>query len=213
LTAFGYFASSFALLRYPNIDPQLLPNFLSPWARVIGFATVAVLLAVAWRTRASRPEFLFAVFWLFAWVGPLYFFPIRNDAIAERHFYPVLWGVAFPVAIVWARWMGRGPAQRHIGAVIATCVAVALFAVTLTRNADYRSEVALWEAARRGAPEKLRVLNNLGVVYMEAGRWEDARTTLERAALIGPDDERIRANLNDARRGRFHPEGWEPMSD
>jgi hypothetical protein len=213
IAALGYFASSFALLRYPSIDPQVVPHLLSLEARATCLAVAAALLALAWRMRTPRPELLFAALWLLAWTGPIYLFPIRYDAIAERHFYPVIWGAAFPLAITWARWMRRGRAQFHIAAAIAACVAAAMFTVTATRNADYRSEVALWEAARRGAPEKLRVLNNLGVAYMEAGRWQDARTALERAATIAPDDERVRGNLSDARRGRLPAGGWEPMSD
>lgn len=80
-------------------------------------------------------------------------------------------------------------------AVALTC----LFTVTEVRNADYRSEVALWEAALRGSPDKSRVLNNLGVAYMEAGRWDPAVAVLTRAEALEPYDPQVRWNLRAAR--------------
>lgn len=208
LAALAYFASGFALLRYPNIDPQVAPGLLSPEARVAGTAIVAAIVVLAWRRRKARPELLFALLWSAAWLVPLYAFPVRHDAVAERHVYSVLWGVAFALGLAWARWM-RDPGPFRVAARASAALALAaLVTVTLVRNADYRSEVALWEAASRGAPEKLRVLNNLGVVYMEAGRWDDARRVLERAAALDPYDERVRENLLSARERRIEPLGW-----
>ncbi len=65
--------------------------------------------------------------------------------------------------------------------------------------------MTLWEAAARGAPDKLRVLNNLGVAYMEAGRWEDAEHVLARAVALDPGHERARINLEAARRREPDP--------
>jgi Flp pilus assembly protein TadD len=70
--------------------------------------------------------------------------------------------------------------------------------VTAVRSADYRSEVALWEAARRSAPQKVRVLSNLGVTYLDAKRWDEARAVLSEAASLAPNDEIILGNLYDA---------------
>ena len=71
--------------------------------------------------------------------------------------------------------------------------------VTLTRNADYRTENALWEATARHSPGKTRVLNNLGAAYLQAGRWADAEVVLQEAVEPDPGHARAVENLRQAR--------------
>ncbi len=191
--ALRYFAEGLLLLRYPAIDPD--PAFwglLSPASR---FATTAIALALgvlAWRTRQTRPWRLFAWGWIALWLVPLYLVPVRHDALAERHFYPALWAAA----LVFAAEVATRRSRMASWTVAAAVAALAL--VTAVRSADYRSEVALWEAARRSAPQKVRVLNNLGVAYLEARRWHEARAVLREAQALAPDDEAVKANLYEA---------------
>jgi Flp pilus assembly protein TadD len=98
---------------------------------------------------------------------------------------------------------GSGRVRQVLASLTTACVGAVLLIVTVTRNADYRSEVSLWEATSRGSPEKLRVLNNLGVAYMEAGRWDDAQSVFRRAIDIDPGYERARRNLDRAERRRL----------
>ncbi|MCZ8103193.1 MAG: tetratricopeptide repeat protein [Burkholderiaceae bacterium] len=191
--ALRYFAESLLLLRYPHIDPG--PIAITPIARVGVLSGLAALLVLAWRVRASRPHLLFGLLWTALWLVPIYALPIRHDAIAERHFYPAIWGVAFPLAVEIARRAPWPPAAR----IALGLAALALVAVGATRLADYRSETALWEAAQRQTPTRLRVLNNLGVAYMEARRWDEAIATFERAVALHPDDALVGANLLRAR--------------
>jgi tetratricopeptide (TPR) repeat protein len=188
-TALRYFSESLLLLRYPHIDPG--PIAITPIARATVLAGLVALGLLAWRTRDTHAHLSFGLLWTALWLVPIYALPIRHDAIAERHFYPALWGVAFPLAVEIARRAPLAAAAR-----VALGVAVlALVAVSATRLTDYRSETALWEAAQRQTPARLRVLNNLGVAYMEARRWDEAIATLESAVALHPDDALARANL------------------
>jgi tetratricopeptide (TPR) repeat protein len=81
---------------------------------------------------------------------------------------------------------------------------VAAAAMAAVRNLDYRSEVALWEAAHRANPDKLRPLVNLGNAYIEAGRWDEASRVLERALALAPDEPRVQRNLDRAARRSPH---------
>ncbi len=188
-TALRYFAESLLLLRYPHIDPG--PIAITPIARAGVLAGLIALGVLAWRARASRAHLLFGLIWTALWLVPVYALPIRHDAIAERHFYPALWGVAFPLAVEIAR-RAPLPLAARVAVGLAT---LALIAVSATRLADYRSETALWEAAQRQTPTRPRVLNNLGVAYMEARRWDEAIATFEHAIALHPDDALIRENL------------------
>lgn len=192
-TALRYFAESLLLLRYPHIDPG--PIAITPIARAGVLAGLFALGALAWRFRATRAHLLFGLVWTALWLLPVYALPIRHDAIAERHFYPALWGVAFPLAVAIAR---RSPLSASARAAFGLAT-LALIAVSATRLADYRDETALWEAAQRQTPTRPRVLNNLGVAYMEARRWDEAVATLEYAIALHPDDALIRDNLLRAR--------------
>lgn len=196
LTALRYFAEAFLLLRRPNIDPAVDAADPSLLARATLGLAIAGLAWLAWRHRARRPAGLLGCCWVLAWLLPLYVLPVRHDAIAERHLYPAIWGAALPIAFALGQRL-RGAAGTRARAGLAITLAVLALA-TFARNADYRSEIALWEAARAEAPDKPRVLNNLGVAYLEAGRWADARTVLVHALEQAPGDSTVHRNLHAA---------------
>lgn len=211
--ALHYLASGLALLRYPTIDPDVSPALLSSADRLLAAGGLAAVTVAAWVTRRTRPHFLFCLAWVLVWLAPLYALPVRYDAVAERHFYPAIWGVAFGICLEASRGWSTGSAlRRSAQAAAAIAAGLALSIVTLTRNADYRSEVALWEAAQRSAPAKVRVLNNLGVAYMEAGRWDEAEAVLRQAVALAPSDELASDNLLIAERREFGPVRW-PQRD
>lgn len=191
LLALGYFVESLLLLRYPNIDPDRTP-FLGPFVRISASTVVAIAVLLAWAPRRRRPEWLLGLAWVLACIAPLYLLHARHDWIAERHFYPALAGAALLAGTILAR-MTRGGTAAITVAVLACSV------VTLTRNADYRTEIALWEATARHSPGRTRVLNNLGAAYLEAGRWADAEAVLQEAVELDPGHARAVENLRQAR--------------
>ena len=72
---------------------------------------------------------------------------------------------------------------------------IALGTLTVSRNAAYRSEVALWEDTVRKSPRKARGWNNLGYAYQQAGRLRDAEAAYLRALRIDPGYALARGNL------------------
>lgn len=199
LTAIAYFVASALVLRYPNIDPAVDAAAPGILLRIAAALALAALFWTAWRSRGTRPHWLLGALWALAWLVPIYALPVRHDAIAERHFYPALWGLAFPLAVELA--LRLSAAGRTALAARGACaiLLLGLLAATSARNLDYRSEVALWESAARGSPDKVRVLNNLGYAYMASGRWDEAAAALARATEIDPNDLRARWNLRAAR--------------
>ena len=208
IPALGYFAEVFALVRYPSIDPAFDPSAITPALRVLWCGLLALGAVLAWRVRRQRPELLIAACWILAWIGPLYAVRIRYDAIAERHAYPLIWPFAWAVAVSVARWAGGRRGRQRVATMAAGLACAAMLSVSMARNADYRSEVTLWEAAWRGAPDRVRVLNNLAVAYMDSGRWDEALRLLEHAVSIDPLDERAQDNLLIAQRREFGGVRW-----
>jgi protein O-mannosyl-transferase len=185
--ALRYFAELLLLLRYPSIDPAVDVD-MSPIARW-GFSLgVAVALVLAWHVRRIRPEWLLGLGWGLLLLAPLYLVTIRHDPVADRHLYPALAAAALVGAVSIAR-------LRHGRIMLLAATVLALAIVTATRNADYRSEVALWEAAARGAPDKQRVLNNLGAAYIAEHRWKEAEAVLRRATELDPGYDLAAENL------------------
>lgn len=206
--AFDYFASALALLRYPTIDPSLPFTSMGPASHLTATALLFALVAAAWWLRRRNPGVTFAAAWTGIWLLPVYAFPLRLDTVAERHFYPAIWGVALICCLVLVRWSSGLPRRLALSSAAGVMVLCLLVAVTLTRNADYRSEIALWEAARRSTPSNLRALNNLGVAYMEAGRWEDAQAVLARASALDPGNANVFDNLLFAEQRERGPAIW-----
>ena len=76
---------------------------------------------------------------------------------------------------------------------------VAAVFLTVARNHDYRSEVALWERTALLSPDKPRVHNNLGYAWQLAGEPEKAARAYGEALRLDPDFPKARGNLEACR--------------
>ncbi len=197
LFALEHFATRLALLAPPNIDPAFAAEGIGAAHRVFAALAIAPALVLAWRARHSRPWWILGGAWVVATLAPLYLVPIRHDGVAERHFYPALWGVGFALACEIAVRLRPVPAAATAGAL-----AVVLATATAMRSADYASEVALWEATARQPGAGPRAFNNLGVAYLGERRWDEASRSFERALALDPGYGLARANLDRADAGR-----------
>jgi tetratricopeptide (TPR) repeat protein len=197
LLALEYFATRGFLLAPLSIDPAVQPEYLGAAHRAAASLVAGAALWLAWHCRSSRPWWIIAIGWIVLTLAPLYLVPIRHDGVAERHFYPALWGAGFAFSCeIAARW-------RRGWAVASACAAALVFsAATVMRNADYSSEVALWEATTRALPMKPRALNNLGVAYVGERRWDEARAAFERALALDPGYAKARENRDRALAGQ-----------
>ena len=197
LLALEYFATRFFLLAPLSIDPAVQPEHFGVAHRVAASLVAAAALWLAWRCRASRPWWTIGFGWVVVTLAPMYLVPIRHDGVAERHFYPALWGIGFALSCEIAVRV------RAAVAFAAGCTAaLALSAATLMRNADYASEVVLWEATSRVPGAGKRAFNNLGVAYLGEGRWDAARAAFERALALDGGYTKARANLDRADAGQ-----------
>lgn len=76
---------------------------------------------------------------------------------------------------------------------------------TFERNGVWHSRVSLWEDVVRKSPSLAYARNNLGIIYMEDGRLDDAMREFNAAIRLKPDHERAYNNLGMvyARSGRI----------
>jgi hypothetical protein len=205
--ALMYLARQWLVPWWLNIDPDL------PVYRAMGdgsFTQLAALaFALCWVGAAAalwrrRPWFGFALVWAFLHWVPLYLLLPRLDVANDRQLYLAVWPLGMAVVVELSRLSAnsrRAMGDPHIDArgafyiPLCSAVCIALATLTLLRNHDYRSEIALWEQTVTLSPQKSRVHNNLGYAYREAGRLDDARQEYLRALWLDPDNVKARLNL------------------
>lgn len=118
--------------------------------------------------------------------------PLISQTIAEHRMYlPLAALVTGLVAGLWT-WLGRR-AWLVTGVIIVT-----LGVVTVARNHDYRSALAIWEDTAVKAPGSARAHNNLVSELIPAGRIDEALAHGERAVALAPADASMRVNLGTA---------------
>ena len=105
-----------------------------------------------------------------------------NVLVNEHRLYLPLSGIAIGVAMLVAAWSG----MRRLRLVVAVTVVVSLAALTAKRNRVWESEMTLWNAAVRQAPEMYRSQMHLGGALEASGRVEEAVQRYQRAAELAP---------------------------
>ncbi len=136
-----------------------------------GFAFLAALLAMGIFARRRWPVLGFGIMWFFIAIGvESSFFPIR-DAMMEHRVYLAMPGLALLIAAAW----NRALCARPWAAAGAGCfVAIALVALTYSRNQVWQTPLSLWTDALRKSPGKARVHVNVGTSYHRAGQLDEA---------------------------------------
>jgi protein O-mannosyl-transferase len=189
----GYLLSRLVMPHALNFDPDL-PVF-SGWAPVLlpEALLLAALLAAGFLGLSKRSPAGFGILWFFLHLVATNSFIPRLDVANERQLYLASWGL-FLAAAAEADLLREKLGARWLTAVAAVLV-IALGVLTVSRNAVYRSEVALWEDTVRKSPGKARPWNNLGYAYDLTGRFRDAEAAYLRALRIDPGYALARGNL------------------
>jgi tetratricopeptide (TPR) repeat protein len=187
--AFAYLLRQWLFPLWLNIDPDLpvLHDFAGVMPQIILVTAAAVLMA---STIRSRPWLSFALAWAMLQLIPLYLFLPRLDVANDRQLYSVSWPLALALAAELS--LRLKPMTFRLGMAL---LLVFLAGLTVLRNQDFYSEVALWQATVQDSPDKARARNNLGYAYMLAGRMEEARAEFTTALRLDPKYYKARYNL------------------
>ncbi|MEW6720774.1 MAG: tetratricopeptide repeat protein [Thermodesulfobacteriota bacterium] len=185
----SYLLSRLAMAHRLSIDPDIaVPG---AWTLLTGAEGVLLLSLAAAGVAAWRrfPAVAFGILWFFLHLAPAYSFIRRLDVASERHLYLACWGIFLAVG-AWA-----GTLRTAHWVPVAVLGGILLTVLTIARNHEYRSEVALWEKEVRLFPANPRARNNLGYAYQQAGRREDAIGCYREALRLDPGHRRARGNL------------------
>lgn len=173
-----------------NIDPDLSNSaVISPFKLGVIITAIAVCLVLLKKIR-QRPWLKFALGWLFIHLFLIYLITPRLDIANERQLYLVSW----PLLMALAAEMAILLSARQL-IMVAMVLLISASTLTIMRNSDYRSEVALWQATAKLSPNKSRVHNNLGFAYFLARQPEKARQCYLKALALDHQNFKAKYNL------------------
>jgi Flp pilus assembly protein TadD len=148
-----------------------------PYAVVL-VALLAGTVIALWRW----PVVGFAGAWLFLILAPTSsIVPVAGQPTAEHRMYLPLAAVIGWIVLGLYKWLGR----RSL--VLFAAMAVGLGWLSIQRNQDYRSRVAIWSDTVAKQPDNARAHNNLGNARLALGQLPEAMTEFQAALRIDPD--------------------------
>jgi len=174
-------------------DPQVLAG-----AAALGALTV-IFLALARRREPGLRFASFGVAWFMMTLAPvLNAHWMAANVFAERYLYLPSVGFCWAVAGVFS-WLWHGTAheatrRRALLAGSLTLVALAALRI-VTRNRNWRDDVTLYTRTLKQSPGAYPILNNLGTVYWEQGRMDEADAVWRQALAVAPNSAIVFNNL------------------
>lgn len=188
LNAMSYLLGQLLMPWKMNIDPDL--QVIAEWPQAVPDLILwLALVAVAIFNWRRRPWLCFAISWFVLQLLPIHVFLPRYDVANDRHLYLAGWSLLLPVAALF----GQLRAGLRFAAI--AMLSLGLAVLSISRNNDYRSEIALWESTVARSPNKSRAHNNLGYAYFLAGRTQDAEQAYLTAIRLDPGNLRAQNNL------------------
>ncbi|HTS19888.1 MAG TPA: tetratricopeptide repeat protein [Verrucomicrobiae bacterium] len=174
------------IFDYGEYVPIEHSSGLMPYA-----AMMAVLVAIVVFELKRHPSIGFVGAWFFVILAPTSsVVPVAGSPMAEHRMYlPILSVITFALvgSFVLGRRFFHGKPGLVLGLVAAGTVAGLCAFLTIQRNDDYKSAVAIWQDTVNKRPNNARAQSNLGTVLFQAGRAGEAIGHLERALRIKPD--------------------------
>lgn len=165
----------YGLPRTLTLSEVLLPGIV-----IVGLLVSTV---AAWRFAPRSALAATLVFVLLAPTSSIV--PIATEVGAERRmFLPLAVLLAFAV-IALARVL-RERRARTVALGLAVAVGAGWFVLTIRRNAEYRSDVGLWQTVIERWPQP-RAHYNLGIALKAAGRRSEAIAEYREAATTIPE--------------------------
>jgi tetratricopeptide (TPR) repeat protein len=176
-------------------------EYVPTWhlAAVAPYALIVAVLASGVLFELKRhPAVGFVGAWFFVILAPTSsVVPIMGSPMAEHRMYLPLASVV-TLIVVGAVALGKRLFHQQgvvLGCVVGGSVVVLLTFLTIQRNRDYNSEMAIWQDTVEKRPNNARARYNLGVILVEQGRLPEAIGQYEQALRIKPGYAEVHYNL------------------
>ena len=219
----GAFAKSgLSPLEYAQTQPGVILHYLRlaiwphplvldyawPVARTMrqivppALAIGALLLGIAWAWR-RRPALGYLGVWCALILVPTSsVFPLEDPAFEHRMYLPlaalITLGVLGARRLLAALVPADARRQSRFGMALAAVAVAASVSATIRRNADYRSELAIYADILATRPGNARAHNSLGFFLHRQGQLDEAIAQYREAIRLRPDYANARNNLGAA---------------
>lgn len=213
MSCWAYLGTQFgAIVRYLRLSVwphPLIFDYGMGTARtaseIVPYAVVVVILVLGTLLTLWRwPKVGFLAAWFFVILAPTSsIVPVATQTIAEHRTYlplaGVLAGMVFGGYALGRRWVADGRlsprAAFAAGVGILTVAAVACGGLTIARNVDYETELAIWKDAAQKAPNNARAQSNYGV---RLGQGDESIAIYRKAIQLDPSYMLAHYNLANA---------------
>ena len=168
------------------------------WKMMGAMVIVSLVMATGWALANALPMgFLGA--WFFLTLAPTSSVMPIQDMVAERRMYLPL--AAVVTLMVIAAWNALSALSRRfkltpiaLGWAFFALIAGVLAWRTAQRNHDYHSSIVIWTDTIRQRPQNGRAWMNLGSSYYNAGQFDSAVASSQRALELLPTHTPARAS-------------------
>ncbi len=188
LTQMRVFLTFARLLVFPvgqnlEYDYPLSTGIFSPPLTFVGMVLMGTMAVLVFWLRRNFPLIAFGMAWM------LITFSInmvpRPNVIFEHKMYLISFG--FCAAAVGTLYLLIKNQKTLAKLLVLMIVVLSVF--SFARNQTWRNELVLWEDIVKKSPEKSRSWANLGRVYGNMGRFDEAIGMLNKAIAMDPTDD------------------------
>lgn len=157
-------------LIYPTPIAQYFGAFdisttLLDWRVIASLVLVAAVLTAGIMMLKRERLISFAVFSYFAALLPVSQIIPHHELLADHYLYLPMMSFSLLVALVVNRFAQRGRQSTLVAYGALSLFLLALALTTVSRNKDWKNELAVWEANYRSVPNSPRASYNLGGLY------------------------------------------------
>jgi hypothetical protein len=183
----------------PLLSPRYyVPDDLHLVALPLLAAWLGIICALTWLfTRGRSRAAFFGLSWLaIFWLPVSGIVPFPSAAMADRYFYVPAIGLWIIAADQAARFLPSNALARKRAYGVVALFLLVLAGMTVLRNIEWRSDVALFSGLVKQYPEQAFGHHNLGCAYLDkVGDLDSAEREFERALELDPFFPRLRTQL------------------
>ncbi|HIE44496.1 MAG TPA: tetratricopeptide repeat protein [Candidatus Omnitrophica bacterium] len=174
-------------------------NLLHPKA-ITGILILFSLVWYAFIKRSNQSLISFSILWFFIALLPASNIPLRVAFYMAEH-YLYLPSIGFFLALAYGLSSLYRTNKLKVFAIVLV-VSLASFYLTLTvrQNEYWREPLRFYKRTLRYAPDSWRVHNNMGNIYSDIGKYEEAIASYKKAIKFNPDYAEAYYNLGNTYR-------------
>jgi hypothetical protein len=160
---------------------------------ILALIALAALAWAAWHWHTREPLAIFALFWIAASIAPaLNISGVGQNVFAERYLYLPSAGFCILAALAW-QWLET---SRPPWAWPAACaVLVAVSAVTIARNLDWKDDFTLLRTTLKQSPDAGYLHNLMAGAWVQRDQFQRALEEQKLAVHYEPQSAVFRKNL------------------